>query len=113
MIIFGVSQVSGVERRLAVDPSNQGIALGIYEHNSNERRDGIVVEQTELMGAIMGRPVGGTTISGVSAEAGSSELHIEVRRNEVLLQTRGEKEWDIAVGLDDFQDALEGVVAPA
>jgi hypothetical protein len=37
-------------------------------------------------------------------------LDIEVRRNEVLLTVRPGDTADIAVGLDDLQDALEGVI---
>ena len=40
-------------------------------------------------------------------------LDFEIRRNEVWLQVHAASEqgWDLAVGLDDFQDALEGAVA--
>ena len=40
-------------------------------------------------------------------------LHVEVRRNEVLLQAGAGSGpgADVAVGLDDFQDALEGAIA--
>jgi hypothetical protein len=39
-------------------------------------------------------------------------LDVEVRRNEVLLRARAEvgEGTDVAVGLDDFQDALEGAI---
>ena len=40
-------------------------------------------------------------------------LDVEVRRNEVLLRVHAagsEDGWDVAVGLDDFQDALEKVI---
>ena len=37
-------------------------------------------------------------------------LDVEVRRNEVLLSVHPADAADIAVGLDDLQDALEGVI---
>jgi hypothetical protein len=39
-------------------------------------------------------------------------LAVEVRRNEVLLNASGAsgEGADVAVGLDDFQDALEGAL---
>ena len=40
-------------------------------------------------------------------------LRLEVRRNEVLIRADGGggAGTDVAVGLDDFQDALEGAIA--
>jgi hypothetical protein len=37
-------------------------------------------------------------------------LDVEVRRNEVWLSVHPGDAADIAVGLDDLQDALEGVI---
>ena len=53
-------------------------------------------------------------IEGAAPVVGARRrLDVEVRRNEVQLKTgaEGEDTWDIAVGLDDFQDALEGVIS--
>ena len=113
MVIYGVSQSSGVERRLQVERSGQGVWLSIYDHPAGVERDRIVVAGDELLEAITGGPQGGSTIEGVSSDAEPRKrLDMEVRRNEVQLRTRTESGgvWDIAVGLDDFQDALEGVV---
>ena len=55
---------------------------------------------------------GGTTIEGLPQPQGPKmSLYIEVRRNEVWLTIRPEDTADIAVGLDDLQDALEGVIS--
>jgi hypothetical protein len=113
MVIFGISQSSGVERRLDIERSDPGVALTIYDHAGGVQRDRIVVQAEELLTAIIGRPVGGSMIEAKSQVIGARKrLDIEVRRNEVQLTTRADEDatWDIAVGLDDFQDALESVV---
>ena len=57
---------------------------------------------------------GGCTVEGISPPNGPKmQLHVEVCRNEVLLQVSGaaaERPTDVAVGLDDLQDAMEGVI---
>jgi hypothetical protein len=59
---------------------------------------------------------GGSIIEGALDTQGKAmQLVIEVRRNEVLLQIRNESGVgaDIAVGLDNLQDGLEGVTNKA
>ena len=111
MTIYGVSQTSGVERRLEVAGAGEGVSLGIYDHAGGEERDRIVVPAADLMTAVTERPEAGSTIEGEAAGA-RRRLDIQVRYNEVQLRTHGEgqSEWDVAVGLDDFQDALEVAV---
>lgn len=112
MVIYGLSQSSGVERRLEIDRSGPCISLGIYDHASGMEQDRVFVLPDDLMAAIINRPEGGSTIEDAAqAEGTRKHLDVEVRRNEVLLKTRGDREWDVAVGLDDFQDALEGVAS--
>src|SRR4051794_17938910 len=114
MVIYGLSQSSGVERRLEVEQSGSGGSLGIYDHAADVERDRIVVKAEDLLAAIIDRPTGGSTIEGTTPVAGARKrLEVEVRRNEVQLTTRADADgaWDVAVGLDDFQDALESAVS--
>jgi hypothetical protein len=111
MVIYGVSQSSGVERELGVERVEQGISLCISDHAPRVERDRIVVPAADLVAAIKDRPEGGSTITGAASAAGPlRQLVVAFRRNEVQLRTSGEGEWDVAVGMDDFLDALEGVV---
>ena len=113
MRIYGVSQSSGVERRLHIDKGGEGIVLMISNHIGNVERDRIMVQPDSLMATVMERAPKGITIEGTSPSQGTKKLlDVEVRRNEVLLTVRAESEngWDVAVGLDDFQDALEKVI---
>ena len=114
MTIYGLSQSSGAERRLRFERAGADVLLTISEHVGNVERERIVVPADLLLSTIMDPPAGGSTIEAQSASHGNKRLlDIEVRRNEVLLTARAESGdgWDVAVGLDDFQDALEGVVA--
>jgi hypothetical protein len=114
MTIYGVSQSSGVERRLTVARGGQGIVLTFTDHAGDAERQRIMVPADDLLATVMDRPAGGATLAGMAPPHGASMLlDLEVRRNEVLLRARpvaGEG-TDVAVGLDDFQDALEGVLA--
>src|SRR5947207_1237595 len=113
MTIYGISQSSGVERRLRVEMGGQGVVLVITDHEGNKERRRILVATDGLLAALTDPPLGGTLIEGVSPPHGAKvRLDVEVRRNEVLLQTRTDsgEGSDVAVGLDDFQDALEGVI---
>jgi hypothetical protein len=113
MRIYGVSQSSGVERRLHIEKGSEGIVLTISDHVGNVTRDRIVVEPDSLMAAVMDRLPGGATMEAKSSPQGEKKLlEVEVRRNEVLISVRGESEGgsDVAVGLDDFQDALEKAI---
>ncbi|HBI41487.1 MAG TPA: hypothetical protein DDY78_01350 [Planctomycetales bacterium] len=114
MTIYGMSQSSGVERRLKVEMGGQGVVLTFIDHAGEKERARILVRPEDLMGTIMDPPSSGSTVEGVSPPHGAKmQLYVEVRHNEVLLKTHtGAAEGpDVAVGLDDFQDALEGVVS--
>jgi hypothetical protein len=113
MRIYGVSQSSGVERRLHVERGGEGVVLTIADHVGNVERERIMVPPDRLLAAVMDPAPGGVTIEGRSPPYGAQKLlDVEIRRNEVQLRIRSESEggWDVAVGLDDFQDALEMVM---
>ena len=113
MRIYGVSQSSGVERRLHIEQGGEGVLLTISDHVGNVKRADIMVHPDSLLAAIIDRTPGGVTIEGRSQPHEPKKvIDIEIRRNEVLLRVRAESqsESDVAVGLDDFQDALEGVL---
>jgi hypothetical protein len=113
MRIYGISQSSGVERRLHIEKDAEGVLLIISDHNGNVERARITVEPDSLMATFMDRAPGVVTLEGRVPSNGAKQLlDLEVRRNEVLLTVRGEAAAgsDVAVGLDDFQDALEKVI---
>lgn len=114
MKIYGVSQSSGVERRLYVERGADGLVLIINEHEGNKERERILVSPDDLLPAITEPVSGGSTVEGVAPGGGQKlRLQVEVRRNEVWL-TVGPPEGegtDVAVGLDDFQDALESALS--
>jgi hypothetical protein len=110
MKIFGVSQSSGVERRLYVERGADGIVLIIKDHDESKERERILVPVDDLVSTITDPTPGGCTVEGVSPAHGwKMLLQVEVRRNEVWLkaQPASGEGADVAVGLDDFQDALE------
>ena len=113
MKLFGVSQSSGVERRLYVERGADGIVLIIKDHGGGKEQERILVQTGDLLSAVTDPVPGGRTVEGVSPAHGRKTLlQVEVRRNEVWLTARpasGEG-TDVAVGLDDFQDALEGAL---
>lgn len=113
MKIFGLSQSSGVERQLRIERGIEGVVLTLIDHVGSKERGRIVVSGDAFVAAILEPPVGGATVEGLPQLQGEKLLlDIEVRRNEVLLRMRpvsGDGS-DIAVGLDDLQDALEGVI---
>jgi len=112
-MIYGVSQSSGVERRLNVERGGQGVVLTITDHIGDKERERILVQAEDLLASITDPPTGGSTVAGISPPHGAKMLlDIDVRRNEVLLRAHSEstEEVDVAVGLDDFQDALEGAI---
>jgi hypothetical protein len=114
MMIYGVSQSSGVERRLTVERGGQGVVLSITDDVGGQERERIMVPTDNLLATITDPLPGGSTVEGISPPQGSKMLlDILVRRNEVQLRARGESGdgSDVAVGLDDFQDALAGVIA--
>jgi hypothetical protein len=113
MTIYGVSQSSGVERRLTVEAGGAGVVLVIIDHAGGVERERLTVLPDGLLATITDPVPGGSTVEGAAPAGGGKKLlDVEVRRNEVLLRARGESGdgWDVAVGLDDFQDALEKAV---
>jgi hypothetical protein len=113
MTIYGISQSSGVERRLKVEMGAHGLVLIFIDHVGDKERDRILVQVDDLLAAITEPPVDGCTVEGISPPNGPKMLlSVEVRRNEVLLKVSGaaRESLDIAVGLDDLQDAMEAVI---
>ncbi|CAN5251465.1 hypothetical protein BH10PLA2_BH10PLA2_33180 [soil metagenome] len=113
MMIHGISQSNGVERQLHFVPVREGIILMVCDHKDETKRHRILLQPDDLMGTVMERVQGNTSIEGKSPSLGNKKLlDLEIKRNEVLLQIRTETatESDIAVGLDDFQDALEKAI---
>jgi hypothetical protein len=113
MMIYGVSQSSGVERQLHFEPVREGVILLISDHVGDVKRGRILVQPDNLLAAVMQPTPGGVTIEGKSPSLGSKRLiDLEIRRNEVLIKIRADSESDsdVAVGLDDFQDALEKAI---
>jgi hypothetical protein len=114
MTIYGVSQSSGVERRLHVEMGANGVVLIFCDHPGNKERQRILVPTEELLAVLTEPPAGGGAVAGIAPPHGPPlRLDVEVRRNEVLLKVSGgtHAEADAAVGLDDLQDALEGVIS--
>jgi len=108
--IYGLSPTTGAERTLDVERADGGVLLHSRDPESLRDIDRIVVAADPLLAAVIDRPADRTAIRGVEAAGEASRrLEIAVRGNEVLLWVRTEtgNDWDIAVGLDDFQDALE------
>ena len=107
MTIYGLSQTTGIERTLEVDSIPSGVRL---QSRGRTSVDTIVVASDPLLAALIDRPAERTTIPSVAAEGESAKsLDMIVRGNEVMLWIKAEAgpSWDIAVGFDDFQDALE------
>src|ERR1022692_308177 len=111
MKIFGVSQTSGVERQLKIERGIDGVVLTLTDSVGARERGWISVPGDSLVAALMDPSAGGATIEGIRQPRGDKmTLDIEVRRNEVWLSVHPGDAADIAVGLDDLQDALEGVI---
>ena len=111
---YGVSQSSGVERRLYVERARDGIVLVINDHDGNKEQERIMVRADDLLPAITDAAPGGRAVEGVSPAHGwKMLLQGEVRRNEVWLTAEPASGGgaDVAVGLDDFQDALQGAIS--
>jgi len=115
MRVYGLSQSSGVERRLLVENGGQGtLVLIITDHVGNKERSRILVKVDDLLAAVTDPPAGGCTVEGTAPPHGAKMLlDVEVRRNEILFRAHSDSDEgaDVAVGLDDFQDALEGLVS--
>jgi hypothetical protein len=110
MTIYELSQTSGAERTLFVEKTGAGLLLHFRDPQSYGALDKIVVPSEPLLAALIDRPSERSTIQGAEAQGEAAKLlDFEIRRNEVMLWVRTEtgRSWDIAVGFDDFQDALE------
>ena len=116
MVIFGLSQTSGIERQLKLDRAGTGILLTISDHIGTIERERILVQIEDIMSALVAAPGQTTVIDGESPTYGAKKhLDFEIHRNEVWLRSHdGTSEGcDLAVGLDDFQDALEKITTAA
>jgi hypothetical protein len=114
MTIYGISQSSGVERRLNVEMGAHGLVLTFIDHAGGKERARILLPVDDLLPAITAPPAGGSNIEGITPPNGPKMLlNVQIGRNEVLLKVAaGAGEGtDVAVGLDDFQDALEGIIS--
>jgi hypothetical protein len=111
MTIYGLSPTTGAERTLDLEKTTAGLLIHSRDPESFRDIDRIVVDPHALLTAVIDRPAELTRIDGVTAGSGeaSRRLEMSVRGNEVVLavQTEVGNGWDIAVGFDDFQDALE------
>jgi hypothetical protein len=122
MKVFGVSPSCGEERSLHVEAGGDGIVLAITElvagqwkgEERERERTRVLVPPDDLLPAITDPAPGGSTVGGTSpVHKWKMQLRVEVRRNEVWLSARpvvGLVDEDVAVGLDDFQDALEEAI---
>lgn len=107
--IYGVSQSSGEERRLQVERRGKSLVLTIVRHAGDLELRRIKVGVDDLLAAVAGSWVSGSRAEGTHPLNGKvMQLGIETDRNEVLLTVRqgSDPAADIAVGTDDFRDAL-------
>jgi hypothetical protein len=114
MTIYGVSQSSGVEKRLQIEKGIEGVILTIADHLGRKEQGRISVLADSLVAAITAHPARGSTVAGLPSPNGTKmRMDVEVRRNEVWLKMTSDSGdgADIAVGFDDLQDALEGVIS--
>lgn len=112
MKIYGVSQSSGIERQLTIERGIEGVVLTVNDHVGGKEQGRIFVLGDSLVAAIMQPPPGGLTIEGiVQPQQAKMSLDVQVRGNDVLMTVHPGS--DVAVGLDDLQDALEGVIGGA
>jgi len=104
-----------VERQLKIEKGIEGVVLTLTDHVGGKEKGRIFVRGDEFATALVEPIPGGSTVEGIAQAQGEKTLlTIEVKRNEVLLTIRTEagEVGDVAVGLDDLQDALEGVISP-
>lgn len=116
MTIYGVSQSTGVERRLQVEKGIDGLFLTIVDRVGRKEQGRICVVADSLVGAITAPPARGSMVVGLPSPNGTKmQVNVEVRRNEVWLTMSSDSGAgaDIAVGFDDLQDALEGEISRA
>lgn len=112
MVIYGMSPSTSIERRLLLERAGAGVSLRCYDHPADVEHPRVVVPYEELVATVISPSASGSCIAGTLLDAGAAaQLDVSVRRNEVQIKVNAapEREWDIAVGLDDFQDALEAV----
>ena len=101
-------ETSEVRHAIAID----GIVLTLADIKGSKEHGRIKVNSDALVGEILDPVPGGSIIESMpQAHEGAMRLKIEVKRNEVLLKIRENNGIvaDIAIGLDDIQDGLEGV----
>lgn len=113
MTIFGISQSSGVERKLKVEMGASGLVLTFIDHRGGKEQGRILVPMEDLLASVTEPPADGSTIEGMAPPSGPKlQMKVEVHRNEVLLtvSTDSTPVTDIAIGLDDLQDAMEKVM---
>jgi hypothetical protein len=101
MVIDAVSQSTGSERTVLVEPAQAGVRLAVREKDAELAR--VEVPADELLTVLTERPAGPQVI----VADGAKVLEVEVRRNEVLLDAG---KADAAVGLDDLMDALAAAI---
>ena len=98
MTIDGVSQTTGLERLVDIDPAAGGLKVTIRDRKLGAVLGSATVPAGALVAVLAEQPAGPQPIPGDAAT-----LEIEVRRNEVWLALGGP---DAAVGLDDLLDAV-------
>lgn len=109
MTIYGLSQTSGIERLLDVEASDGALLMHVHDRPADSGAR-LVVSTGDIVAALTDGQPGVKSIPATSPAAGAaSQLELEVRGNEVWLWVRGDGAGatDIAVGFDDFQDAVE------
>jgi hypothetical protein len=101
-MIEAVSQSTGVERKVEVTATPEGVRVAIRDGRRGTVLTYVTAPADELMTVLSEQPEGPTAITGDTAGA-ARVLAVEVRRNEVWLAVGG---IDAAVGRDDLMDAL-------
>jgi len=113
MIIHGISQTTGEERTMEVGRHDANVLLHIRGGTDDGTDRGkVALSAADIVAALTDPPPGPVALTGTSPLYGTRKhLDMEVRRNEVLLTVRSGEDGgrDIAVGLDDLQDAIEAV----
>jgi len=102
MEIDGVSQSTGDDLVVEVGADELGVLLVVRDRGGVGERGRVVAAADPLAAVLADRPAGPQVLPG-QQPGGERSLHIEVRRNEVLLTVGGA---DAAVGLDDLMDAV-------
>ena len=89
MKVFGVSQTSGVERRLSVERAWTERSPSPTRPAAGSGR-GSVVPLDDLLATVTDPTPGGSTVLGVSPSHNTAmRLGVENRRNEVWIEVRG------------------------